>query len=85
MRKMWTGLVADMEEEKETKPIKKNKKGGIVKADAAKENSTNVEELDSCILMSKSVFRCKLCPRIICLSEKIVKQHLESKVRNEAS
>ncbi|KAF3339770.1 histone-lysine N-methyltransferase SETD1B isoform X1 [Carex littledalei] len=73
------GLVADMEEEKETKPIKKHKKGGIVKADAAKENSTGIEELDSCILKSKSVFRCKLCPRIICLSEKIVKQHLESK------
>lgn len=74
-----------MDEEKETKIIGKNKKGGIGKADTPKEKSTGAEELDSCILKCKSVFRCKLCPRIICLSEKIVKQHLESKVRNEVA
>jgi hypothetical protein len=71
-----------MEEGKETKIKEKAKKGGVDKADTAKEKSASVEELDSCILKCKSVFRCKLCPRIICLSEKIVKQHLESKVRN---
>ncbi|KAJ4771154.1 stress response protein [Rhynchospora pubera] len=73
------GLVADMEEEKETRDTEKHKKVQVSKADTPIEKSSTVEELDSCILKCKSVYRCKLCPRIICLSEKIVKQHLESK------
>lgn len=32
------------------------------------------------ILKHKSVFKCRLCPRIVCLSEDTVKTHLKSKV-----
>lgn len=36
-------------------------------------------ELDNCILKCKAVFKCRLCPRIVCLSEDTVKAHLSSK------
>ncbi|KAG1346968.1 putative histone-lysine N-methyltransferase SETD1B [Cocos nucifera] len=36
-------------------------------------------DLSSCILKCKSVFKCRLCPRIVCLNEETVKQHLKSK------
>ncbi|XP_038981597.1 NAD-dependent protein deacetylase HST1 [Phoenix dactylifera] len=36
-------------------------------------------DLRSCILKCKSVFKCRLCPRIVCLNEETVKQHLKSK------
>ncbi|XP_022884335.1 uncharacterized protein LOC111401034 [Olea europaea var. sylvestris] len=32
-----------------------------------------------CILKLKSVFKCRLCPRIVCLSEETLKAHLTSK------
>ncbi|KAL3618970.1 hypothetical protein CASFOL_037198 [Castilleja foliolosa] len=32
-----------------------------------------------CVLKRKSVFRCRLCPRIVCLSEETLKAHLSSK------
>ncbi|KAL4582489.1 hypothetical protein LXL04_007039 [Taraxacum kok-saghyz] len=32
-----------------------------------------------CVLKSKSVFKCKLCPRIVCLTEETLKAHLQSK------
>lgn len=32
-----------------------------------------------CVLKCKSVFKCKLCPRIVCLSEETLKAHLASK------
>ncbi|XP_011099510.1 uncharacterized protein LOC105177912 [Sesamum indicum] len=32
-----------------------------------------------CVLKCKSVFKCKLCPRIVCLSEETLKAHLNSK------
>ncbi|KAI3726439.1 hypothetical protein L1987_66236 [Smallanthus sonchifolius] len=32
-----------------------------------------------CVLKSKSVFKCKLCPRIVCLTEETLKAHLKSK------
>lgn len=36
-------------------------------------------ELADCILKCKSAFKCRLCPRIVCLSEDTVKAHLTSK------
>lgn len=36
-------------------------------------------EFADCILKCKSVFKCRLCPRIVCLSEDTVKAHLTSK------
>lgn len=32
-----------------------------------------------CVLKLKSVFKCRLCPRIVCLSEETLKAHLTSK------
>ncbi|XP_073015271.1 uncharacterized protein [Primulina eburnea] len=32
-----------------------------------------------CVLKCKSVFKCRLCPRIVCLSEESLKAHLNSK------
>ncbi|XP_038878647.1 uncharacterized protein LOC120070798 isoform X1 [Benincasa hispida] len=32
-----------------------------------------------CILKCKSVFKCKLCPRVVCLNEETLKAHLKSK------
>ena len=34
-----------------------------------------------CILKCKSVFKCRLCPRIVCLTEETLKAHLQSKVK----
>ncbi|CAL5372516.1 unnamed protein product [Camellia sinensis] len=42
------------------------------------EKDSVLSEVD-CILKCKSVFRCKLCPRIVCLSEETLKTHLKSK------
>lgn len=39
-------------------------------------------DLPSCVLKAKSVFKCKICPRIICLTEETLRTHLKSKVRN---
>ncbi|KAM7516340.1 hypothetical protein LguiA_005923 [Lonicera macranthoides] len=36
-------------------------------------------DVPDCVLKSKSVFRCKLCPRIVCLTEETLRAHLESK------
>ncbi|KAL6007401.1 hypothetical protein ACLOJK_032898 [Asimina triloba] len=36
-------------------------------------------QLDDCVLKCKSVFKCRLCPRIVCLSEETLKAHLNSK------
>lgn len=34
----------------------------------------------SFILKYKSIFKCRLCPKVVCLSEETVKRHLSSKV-----
>lgn len=39
------------------------------------------EDIPDCILKCKSVFKCRICPRIICLNEETLRAHLESKVR----
>ncbi|XP_058087993.1 uncharacterized protein LOC131234974 [Magnolia sinica] len=47
------------------------------KASNSKDN-TQID-LDDCVLKCKSVFKCRLCPRIVCLSEDTLKAHLNSK------
>ncbi|XP_054788090.1 uncharacterized protein LOC129293954 isoform X2 [Prosopis cineraria] len=37
------------------------------------------EDIPSHILKCKSVFKCRICPRIICLSEETLRAHLQSK------
>ncbi|CAK9324971.1 unnamed protein product [Citrullus colocynthis] len=36
-------------------------------------------DIPVCILKCKSVFKCKLCPRVVCLNEETLKAHLKSK------
>ncbi|XWS30768.1 hypothetical protein CRYUN_Cryun23aG0017800 [Craigia yunnanensis] len=38
------------------------------------------DDFPNCILKCKSVFKCKLCPRIVCLNKETVRAHFKSKV-----
>ncbi|KAE8718727.1 putative Retrotransposon protein [Hibiscus syriacus] len=38
-----------------------------------------LDDFPCCILKCKSVFKCKLCPRIVCLNEETTRVHLNSK------
>ena len=38
-------------------------------------------DFPACVLKCKSVFKCRICPRIVCLNEETLKAHLKSKVR----
>ncbi|OAY79489.1 hypothetical protein ACMD2_26485, partial [Ananas comosus] len=63
--------------------IRNIRDGESICLDAAR-NSPNINDpsdtdFASFILKCKSVFKCRLCPRIICLSEETVKAHLASK------
>ncbi|XVF71533.1 hypothetical protein PTKIN_Ptkin12aG0045700 [Pterospermum kingtungense] len=37
------------------------------------------DDFPACILKCKSVFKCKLCPRIVCLNEETMRAHIKSK------
>ncbi|GMI77076.1 hypothetical protein HRI_001376900 [Hibiscus trionum] len=37
------------------------------------------DDFPSCVLKCKSVFKCKLCPRIVCLNEETARAHINSK------
>jgi hypothetical protein len=58
-------------------------------ADSAKSADNTDDAVDAdfpnCILKCKSVFKCKLCPRIMCLNVEMVKIHLKSKVIHSKS
>ncbi|KAF3779842.1 hypothetical protein EJ110_NYTH31668 [Nymphaea thermarum] len=41
--------------------------------------SPSQPDLLDCVIRLKTVFKCKLCPRIICLSEETMRTHLKSK------
>ncbi|KAK9066930.1 hypothetical protein SSX86_014254 [Deinandra increscens subsp. villosa] len=43
------------------------------------DNDAMKNDVLDCVLKSKSVFKCKLCPRIVCLTEETLKAHLKSK------
>ncbi|KAF9683948.1 hypothetical protein SADUNF_Sadunf04G0066900 [Salix dunnii] len=40
------------------------------------------DDVPDCILKCKSVYKCRMCPRIICLTEETMRTHLISKVRH---
>lgn len=46
---------------------------------AEKDEIPSDSDLPSCVLKAKSVFKCKICPRIICLTEETLRTHLKSK------
>lgn len=47
--------------------------------DAEADNEAQTSDVLDCVLKSKSVFKCRLCPRIVCLTEETLKAHLTSK------
>ncbi|KAL6839465.1 hypothetical protein ACP4OV_030735 [Aristida adscensionis] len=59
------------------------RKASCSSADSAKSAATKDDALEddfaNCILKCKSVYKCKLCPRIMCLNEEMVMIHLKSK------
>ncbi|KAF6995191.1 hypothetical protein CFC21_011737 [Triticum aestivum] len=61
-------------------PVKKASSGDADSAKGAvnKDDTVGVD-FNNYILKCKSVYKCKLCPRIMCLSEEMVRVHLESK------
>ncbi|KAJ6960541.1 lisH domain-containing protein isoform X1 [Populus alba x Populus x berolinensis] len=55
--------------------IKIGKKQSNIKA-----NEESVpDDIQDCILKCKSVYKCRICPRIICLTEETMRAHLNSK------
>jgi len=50
------------------------------KSDVIADKKTLQADVPSCVLKHKSVFKCKICPRITCLSEGTLRDHLQSKV-----
>ncbi|KAL8117955.1 uncharacterized protein LOC141723508 [Apium graveolens] len=65
-----------------THPFEKKKSGKLDKpysTKAEKDEIPSDSDLPSCVLKAKSVFKCKICPRIICLTEETLRTHLKSK------
>ncbi|KMT18608.1 hypothetical protein BVRB_2g027390 isoform A [Beta vulgaris subsp. vulgaris] len=57
-------------------PILKEENGELTTQ--AKDQSA-VDDLPLCVLKCKSVYKCRLCPKIVCLNEESLKTHLKSK------
>lgn len=47
----------------------------------AAEKESLPADIPACILKRKSVFKCRICPGIICLNEGTLRDHIKSKVR----
>ncbi|XP_062211773.1 uncharacterized protein LOC133912839 isoform X2 [Phragmites australis] len=61
-------------------PVKKSYGGNADSAKSAANTDDAVEaDFTNCILKCKSVYKCKLCPRIMCLNDEMVMVHLKSK------
>lgn len=90
---MWLGLLTN-EENDVSENVGGNPKDSQLNAGVKAKDSTKVKtgsssidmndpiqaDFANYILKHKSVFKCRLCPRIVCLSEDTVKTHLKSKV-----
>ena len=64
-------------------PFKKASSGNADSSGGAANKDDPLEvDFNNYVLKCKSVYKCKLCPRIMCLSEDMVRVHLESKVNN---
>lgn len=42
------------------------------------------DNIPACMIKCKSVFKCQICPRIVCLNEETMRAHVNSKVREFA-
>lgn len=54
----------------------------LEKSSNVEENESLPEDLPDYIFKCKSVFKCKICPRVVCLNEDTMSAHLKSKVRH---
>ncbi|KAB1211251.1 hypothetical protein CJ030_MR6G021559 [Morella rubra] len=43
------------------------------------ENESLTADTPACILKCRSIFKCRICPRIVCLNEETLRAHLQSK------
>ncbi|KAE8728251.1 putative Retrotransposon protein [Hibiscus syriacus] len=78
------GLLDDDEESEDDKQILINNKlhtkhGARKNLHTPTKEEVLPDDFPSCILKCKSLFRCKLCPRIVCLNEETTRAHLNSK------
>ncbi|KAF0919124.1 hypothetical protein E2562_028407 [Oryza meyeriana var. granulata] len=61
-------------------PVKRSSSGNTDSTkDAANMDDAFDVDFNNYILKCKSVYKCKLCPRIICLNEEMIRMHLKSK------
>ncbi|XP_031253257.1 uncharacterized protein LOC116111202 [Pistacia vera] len=51
----------------------------VTKSNTIAEKASMAAGVPDCLLQIKSVFRCRICPRIICLTEETLRAHLNSK------
>ncbi|KAJ0099352.1 hypothetical protein Patl1_21395 [Pistacia atlantica] len=51
----------------------------VTKSNTIAEKASMAAGVPDCILQIKSVFRCRICPRIVCLTEETLRAHLNSK------
>ncbi|XP_022158508.1 uncharacterized protein LOC111024982 [Momordica charantia] len=50
-----------------------------LQSDILSMEESQTADIPVCILKCKSVFKCRLCPRVVCLNEETLKAHLKSK------
>ncbi|XP_044504499.1 uncharacterized protein LOC123224839 [Mangifera indica] len=51
----------------------------VTKSNTTTEKASMPAGVPDCVLQIKSVFRCRICPRILCLTEETLRAHLNSK------
>ncbi|KAL9427707.1 hypothetical protein AB3S75_029817 [Citrus x aurantiifolia] len=56
-----------------------------IESETTAEKASMPADFPDCVLQIKSIFRCRICPRILCLNEETIRAHLNSKrhVRSE--
>ncbi|KAJ6999249.1 lisH domain-containing protein isoform X2 [Populus alba x Populus x berolinensis] len=71
-----------MSEDDETADDRKTRTGiEILKkqSNATADEESLPDDIPDCILKCKSIYKCRICPRIICLTEETMRAHLSSK------
>lgn len=66
-------------EDETLKNIADTKESDEENSDANDSLPNELAEFDDCILRIKSVFKCRICPKVLCLNEEALMAHLNSK------
>lgn len=53
-----------------------------IESETTAEKASMPADFPDCVLQIKSIFRCRICPRILCLNEETIRAHLNSKVKH---